>query len=277
MSEKATETRATLPVCIVNSLPKSGTHLLKKIISQFPGMVAGDLHLGPRRSLVETDGTDDAIPIGVGRPRMMSRARMRSTLKGLKAGSVVTGHLPYAEGMASLLRELSVKMVSIIRDPRDVAVSQVNYVLHDPENPLRGHYQELSESERIMAAIVGIRQQGDGPVLLNLRERLESVLRWRIEPQNRLTSFERLVGPHGGGSRTDQVQEIDAIARHLGLNLAAQEIESVADAAFGGTATFSGGVIGRWREHFTEEHKRACKELVGELLIELGYERDLKW
>jgi hypothetical protein len=37
------------------------------------------------------------------------------------------------------------------------------------------------------------------------------------------------------------------------------------------------GVAGDWKNHFTEEDKRAFKALAGDMLIRLGYERDLSW
>jgi hypothetical protein len=37
------------------------------------------------------------------------------------------------------------------------------------------------------------------------------------------------------------------------------------------------GVAGDWRNHFTEEDKRAFKALAGDMLIRLGYEKDMSW
>jgi Sulfotransferase domain len=37
------------------------------------------------------------------------------------------------------------------------------------------------------------------------------------------------------------------------------------------------GIAGDWKNHFTEEDRRAFKEEAGELLIRLGYEEDLDW
>ena len=37
------------------------------------------------------------------------------------------------------------------------------------------------------------------------------------------------------------------------------------------------GVPGDWRIHFSEKVKNRCKELIGQELIELGYETDLNW
>ncbi|MGH2581921.1 MAG: sulfotransferase domain-containing protein, partial [Anaerolineales bacterium] len=41
--------------------------------------------------------------------------------------------------------------------------------------------------------------------------------------------------------------------------------------------TFRKGMIGGWREHFNEEHKALFKQLCGELLVDLGYEKTLNW
>jgi hypothetical protein len=41
--------------------------------------------------------------------------------------------------------------------------------------------------------------------------------------------------------------------------------------------TFRSGKIGDWRSHFSAEHIRLFKEVAGDLLIRLGYERDLNW
>jgi hypothetical protein len=278
MSEKAAQDRATLPACIVNSLPKSGTHLLKKIIGLLPGMTSVDLHLGPEQGYPDVSSEPETgVPLGVGRPRLMPREKIHSTLASLEQGNFITGHIPYSKGMATLLWELGIKIVSIIRDPRDVAVSQAQFVANRPGTPLHDYYRTLSEEQRIMTAIVGIRQLPSGPVLRNLRERVESVLQWDSQPQSLLTFFERLVGPQGGGSRELQRREINAIALHLGVECTAQEVDSVADRAFGDTATFHTGMIGTWRRYFTDEHKRACKELLGQLLIDLGYEKNLDW
>jgi hypothetical protein len=37
------------------------------------------------------------------------------------------------------------------------------------------------------------------------------------------------------------------------------------------------GVVGDWKNHFTEEDKRAFKALAGDMLIQLGYEKDMSW
>jgi hypothetical protein len=41
--------------------------------------------------------------------------------------------------------------------------------------------------------------------------------------------------------------------------------------------TFRSGKTGGWKEHFTGEHKKLFKEIAGDLLIQLGYEKNNNW
>ena len=41
--------------------------------------------------------------------------------------------------------------------------------------------------------------------------------------------------------------------------------------------TFRSGKTGEWRQHFTDEHKKIFKEVAGDLLVKLGYEKNNDW
>jgi hypothetical protein len=41
--------------------------------------------------------------------------------------------------------------------------------------------------------------------------------------------------------------------------------------------TFRKGKTGGWQKHFSAEHKALFKNYAGDLLIDLGYEKDLDW
>jgi sulfotransferase 6B1 len=41
--------------------------------------------------------------------------------------------------------------------------------------------------------------------------------------------------------------------------------------------TFRQGKSGGWRKHFTPEIRDLFKQTAGQLLIDLGYEKDLNW
>jgi hypothetical protein len=41
--------------------------------------------------------------------------------------------------------------------------------------------------------------------------------------------------------------------------------------------TFRSGKTGEWKKHFTPEHMKLFKDVAGDLLIRLGYEKDNDW
>ena len=41
--------------------------------------------------------------------------------------------------------------------------------------------------------------------------------------------------------------------------------------------TFREGGSKKWKRYFTDEHKKVFKDIAGDLLIELGYEKDYNW
>jgi hypothetical protein len=45
----------------------------------------------------------------------------------------------------------------------------------------------------------------------------------------------------------------------------------------GRSRTFRSGKTGGWREQFTEEHKALFKDIAGDLLVRLGYEKTNDW
>lgn len=102
-------------------------------------------------------------------------------------------------------------------------------------------------------------------------------LPWQDSSLVRMVRFEMLVGPQGGGSKTEQVAEVAHIMRHIGLPVDFDKARAVADSLFGGTSTFREGQIGSWKKYFTEEHKNAFKKVAGQLLIDLGYETGFDW
>ena len=100
---------------------------------------------------------------------------------------------------------------------------------------------------------------------------------WTKHPLFYTTTFEKLVGPHGGGSKEEQIQEIINIARHLDHPISLERAQQIADELFGNAPTFRKGQIGAWKEYFTQEHKELFKKTAGQLLIDLGYEKDFDW
>ena len=87
-----------------------------------------------------------------------------------------------------------------------------------------------------------------------------------------MVKFEDLVGTKGGGSAVAQRLAVERVARHLGVEVQEATMGVVEEGLFGVGRTFRKGQIGGWREEFSAEHERAVREVLGSLLVELGYE-----
>ncbi len=102
-------------------------------------------------------------------------------------------------------------------------------------------------------------------------------LPWQLVPNIYTTTFEKLVGPQGGGTLEEQLNEIIAIANHMGTKMDQTQALEISNNLFGESITFREGKIGSWKKYFLERHKDAFKKVAGQLLIDLGYEKNLNW
>ena len=266
---------------LLNSVPKSGTNLLSKAIALFPGTKEKHISFLPpdvRRRYGALSEQEPLVSIGVGADRWLGRTAVQQYLHQLERGDYLRGHVPHSPEMVTLLDASEMKSVLILRDPRDVVISHVNYVVQNPRHRLRDKYMPLSEAERIMLTIRGFPQsEPDGPLLLSIGDRFRLFSGWLNEPTTYVTYFEKLVGPQGGGTAEAQRTELERIARHLGIWHSEKQLLTVAEQLFGGTNTFRKGTVGGWQTHFHDQHRQAFKDVAGQLLLDLGYEEDSEW
>ncbi len=250
---------STGPRIFANSIPKAGTNLIKRTVNLLPCVV-------PRW----TYHLDQRIP---------------GTMKQLQythKGQAVTAHMGWSADLVALLSSREFRILFILRDPRDVLVSFVDYVTRkDPSHLLHAYFNTLpSDDERLLASIIGVdgRHLPYGIPLLSAGEQLEAYLPWLDEPGCLTFSFEDLVGSAGGGDDANQLRTVAAIVDHLGLKATRKEIDDLAGRVFSRKVrTFRKGRIRDWPNHFTGRHKEAFKENAGDTLIRLGYETGNDW
>lgn len=245
---------------VIVSIPKCGTHLLMKTLETLNPLLKN--HLTPPALCLIND----------------------STLKALfSRETFISSHAIYVEHNIQRLQRKDLKLFFIYRDPRDQIISTAFMIKAYPKSwPI---YSKLDITTLINELIVG-----GGPIwgakfgskqtwrdLHGIAQFYELYLPWQLEHNVYTTSFEKLVGPLGGGSKTEQLQEIRAIAQHMGQKITHDEAKNFASKLFGSTATFREGKIGSWKKYFTPHHKETFKKIAGQLLINLGYEKDLNW
>jgi hypothetical protein len=295
---------------VANSIPKSGTHLLNRLLVLLgfrlvdfggirPHLVEGGqfsltrrrlrgiytlrkpenvLGIGPHlveggrfpaaRKLIR--GRGEKVAVGVVSPQLISRSWLRRRLAKIPDGCVVSAHCYYTPELAGLFREEGMKTVCILRDPRDVAVSQMHYLKQLKDHFAHKAFTALpSDHERLLVSIRG--GELGGHKLLPLDERYRRFLGWEQDGGTVVVKFEDLVGPKGGGSTEVQRLAVERVAAHVGLSADERTMRRVQEGLFGVGRTFRKGQIGGWREEFSPEHERVVEQVAGPLLVKLGY------
>lgn len=173
----------------------------------------------------------------------------------------------------------NVKGLFLLRDPRDLIVSLAHWI--KKTNAWPAEVTDLPMKQLISkliheARLIIFRTNKTSNTIDALYR--EDYLPWLKQEAIYTTYFEKLVGPHGGGTKQEQIQEIIAIANHCGKSISESEALSIASKSFGVSGgTFREGKIGSWKKHFTPQHKLEFKQIAGQLLIDLGYEKNLSW
>jgi hypothetical protein len=187
-------------------------------------------------------------------------------------------HVMYTDERATLLSDPDIIKFFIYRDPRDQIVSLAYFIKKDQRRWPGAVNVSL---EDLITDIIDGGQYTDGfPPTKNIVELYAAYVPWMTCPDVCAVRFENLVGPRGSGSAEAQRAEIRRIAAHLDLSLSDDALTAIAQKLFGSNragTTFRKGQIGEWRTHFTAEHKKRVKELIGQLLIDLDYEKDFDW
>jgi len=252
------------PPIFGNGKPKSGSHLLLQVLNGFARVMPYKyVEADPVRT-IERDG---------------SRKKAEQIAKEITktpAGVIGWGYVDATpENLAVLCQPQRVNFF-IYRDPRDMLVSQVFYATDmQAEHGMHAYYKALPDfGERLKVAITGI--DHDGLHMVNVRRRYEGVFRWLEQPGVLCIRFEDLLNQREGvlNAMLDQVEKTGysiPTPRNKALQILTDAIQP------GKSHTYRAGKAGGWRDFFTDEHKRLFKDVAGDLLVRLGYEKTNNW
>ncbi len=235
---------------LIITIPKSGTHLLFKVIENITSNpIFNPQDLNP--SIIDFTLFD------------ISEHNLFFLLS-LNKEKILFSHLNYKISYSKLLDQEKTIVLFNIRDPRDQAVSHA-------------HWQKDFPAFYPDAIALSFNK-----VLINIIKEIDAYyniwLPWMDYPYALTVRFEDLVGSKGGGDDARQLAAIKDIAKHVSVELSEERAQQIATNLFGITKnTFRKGQIGAWKQEFTPEHKKLFKQYGGELLIKLGYEKDLNW
>jgi hypothetical protein len=257
------EQLTALPPVFVNSFPKSGTHLLLQIAEGLPGRVNYGAFLASMTSSFQF--------------RERSANGTCRFIQSFVPGEVVRGHLFFEPQYARGLAERNVVHYFIYRDPRSVVVSEAHYLKEmNRWHRLHTYFHRLSIEDAIALSITGLDPAPSGIYYPNIAQRFARYQGWLHHDDCLPIRFEDLVSEAQGGV-IQQMAEL--YARHSGGQLDTDGCIRVMSAAIAPhrSHTFRSGKKSAWQSEFTAEHRRLFDKVAGDLLIELGYERDHGW
>lgn len=264
------------------TIPKSGTHLLLKCLTLM-GIkdISYDYWVEPKVRYFN----DLSQPV----PANLKKAFASRYKKAFER------HLPYTPESEKFFSERCFASFFMIRDPRAQLISQaktfqaariggkkrsienfaLDMLLNRKENflPLINHLKHKNLPEHVVVSMA------DLFIKLGFEKFYKMFTPWMKAKNFYTVKFENLVGDKGGGSRTEQIKEIKAIAQQMGVTLSNTKINAICDNLFGDSGTFRQGQIDSWKKYFTPAIKSAFKSqpYLMKLLIDLGYEKDNNW
>ncbi|MFI0435576.1 MAG: sulfotransferase domain-containing protein [Parachlamydiaceae bacterium] len=175
-------------------------------------------------------------------------------------------HAPYSIPMENYMIEKKCINFFIKRDPRDQIVSLLN------------HYKYIHFNDKEVELI----PTDDERLLYMIKNQLRintiNFRKWLTSSMCCVLNFEKLIGfQETKVPQADAMEEMRKMTAALQLETSDEHLIRIYEKHFGRGWSFFKGKSGVWRDYFNEEHKRAVKEEIGDLLIEWGYEENLDW
>jgi len=252
------------PPIFGNSKPKSGSHLLLQILNGFTRIMPYKyVDADPIRTIRKNGGRRTAEEI-------------LSDLNHLPDGVIGWGYLEATKENVSFLTSAGRVNYFIYRDPRDLLVSQVFFAtdMHE-EHGMHEYYNSLPDfGARLNVAITGIDR--DGMKMVSVKQRYEGVFQWLEQKNVMCIRFEDLINNRDVtlNAMLDEVEKTGykiPTPREQALPILVNAIQPKK------SHTFRSGKTGGWKEQFTDAHKKLLKDVAGDLLVRLGYERNNDW
>ena len=244
---------------LINSMPKSGTHLVASQVAQLPRLRYS--------GIVLTQDRYAEAPIGKGGRENYDPAELARAIRRVPRGSFANGHLVYDPVTESILRSSAIPVVHIVRDPRDALVSLVHYIEAFKSHPRHSELmQQFPDREgRLRALLRGYGPSDYGPGIDSFPDRVRMFSPWgKVLPTVKYESFST-AGPEREFSQ-------NLILRQLGY-FPRPELREAMDKGVGNgwSATFREGASQQWRRDLSAELQDEIETDLSSVVFELGY------
>lgn len=169
------------------------------------------------------------------------------------------GHVPYSEGLLKLCRSLGVKMVLMIRDPRDIITSHYYHV--------KAHY-ESGQNFEVEGVPLSERKDPMMDLIKTIVPRCWEIMKWKYAKDYPVLtmSYEQMLSRPVDASRQMRNFAPD-VFRYEPLSLMVNRVSPAS------SPTYRKGIVGDWKNNFKVRHVKAfCKlEGIEDLMRAMGY------
>lgn len=253
------------PTVVVNSIPKSGTHLALQLARALPNTVylSGFLAQTPSLTL-----------------RHRSTDEVLRRLDTLLPGEVIGAHLHHDPAVEDRLSDPGRFLaLMVIRDPREVLVSEADYLANAA--PFHRAHRAFKRADDLRGRI-GLALDGvPGIAFPDLRARIEPYVRWMDAAGVVTVRYEDLVGEGRPEALTriarahlDRLPATDDAPAGATTPSVDQVVAAMAAAIDPANShTFRRGGTDKWRTELTAAEIDRADELIGDLIERMGYER----
>jgi Sulfotransferase domain len=270
------------PRIIINSLPKAGTNLVSKLLD-LAGLqwnrVCFDSRLILRANPVTrfwrkvSQCRGDEVIVGIGAPVSVPLRFIDKSFAALQPNQFIKAHVGYTTAIVRVAEKHGIVPIVVIRDPRDVIVSQVHYVLSTPTHMLHRAFKEINDRERCFDAAINGGFLRD-ILLEDIRTRCLSLDVWLKSPRSIVVRFEDLVGDRGGGDEELQVNTVRSVFERAGIKKTEEETRRIAAELHGpGKKTFRKGQIGEAWKEMTPAQLARMDDMLEDIYAQWGYEK----
>ncbi len=248
-------------IIFIAGLPKSGTTWLRNMLARIPGYNVRPFH-DPKGVTLDHDVCDSVF---------LSLPKNRYTVLKL--------HTKYSEENFKVIKKHVPKFIVTYRDLRDMCISRYFHIKADPKHRHHEFYNKASLEDGIMHCIRIIEDEYVSWVKdwIDISHKYKDmILTIKYEDLNRdpFHTLKKIMEFYNFDFNDDFVSSLASSKLKKEKNLAV-ELKKGFLGRLGSTARK--GIIGDWKNYFNDNHKKKFKEIAGDLLIELGYEKDYNW
>ena len=280
---------------LVNSLPKSGTHLLAKATEIFGyqdyftssvqssnNSLESPRFLNHRQVLNALENErieklDYKVSIGIGSLHLCQIPDniLKHWLEVIPEGYYLQGHIPENANLSPILDALNYHHLVIIRDPRAVIASLIPFVINAKNTAFATHFLEndflkMTLEQRFDFILEGGYAEQADLKIKDFNQVYRSFYQWNQHSNCLLLRFEDLIGEQGGGQKDLQHEALTRISNYLEIEL--DDLPFQSKKLFDpNVRTFRIGKIDSWKQTLTPSLVEKLTHYCEPLCKELGY------